>query len=214
MSSVDQQVIKMIVSSLSFAAFGAFRTFSDVISWLKCLTFHFESLHFQHWRRFQTSSVDQQVIKIMVCLLLFAACGAFRVFLHVISWSTGDQNDCLFIAIWSMLCISNICRRHQLFKICGISFRIATFPTLGTLSQVISWSTCDQNDCFFIVIYSTWCIPDGFRRPCWNKCLIFHCDTLMSNIWAVFRSHQLFSRWSNWFLLHCNWEHFVIFQCF
>ena len=165
MSSVDQQMIKMIVSSLSFAAFGALRTFSDVISWLKYLPFHCESLHFQHWRRFQTSSVDQQVIKIIVCSLLFAACGAFRVFLHVISWSTGDHNDCLFIAIWSMLWISSVFGRHQLFKICGVSLRIVAFLTLGTLSQVISWSTCDQIDCFFIVICTTWCIPDGFRRP-------------------------------------------------
>ena len=75
----------MIVCSSVFEACFAFRMFLDVISYLKFVKIHSESLHFQHWGRYHKSSLDQRVIKMIVSSLLFAALGAFRMVLDVLS---------------------------------------------------------------------------------------------------------------------------------
>ena len=75
----------MIVCSSLFEACFAFRVFLHVIGCLKIVKFHSESVHFKHWGRYHKSPVDQRVINIRVFSLLFAALGAFRMVLDVLS---------------------------------------------------------------------------------------------------------------------------------
>ena len=63
-------------------------------------------------------------------------------------WPKGLLFHCYLYTLW----VSYVFRRHPLIRMIDFSLRVIAFPAFGTFSDVISWSTGEQKDCFFIVI--------------------------------------------------------------